>query len=222
MVYSPGMEIDGITWSDFNVFTFSLTLEMIENLGKVSGYPGGRNLFCNTDVLTCHRSVIRKFRQLLRSFCSQIENGHSAVVKHEFYGKFNSEILDQLLAAIVSSRPVKYSDSSRLRDRALKKAITYISEFSQECPTVQMISQETDVTTRTLEYAFLERFGVPPKTYLQAFRLNGVYREFRRRDPSSTKVIDVANHWGFWHMGQFASDYRKLFGELPSETLRKP
>ncbi|NOR23809.1 MAG: helix-turn-helix domain-containing protein [Desulforhopalus sp.] len=35
------------------------------------------------------------------------------------------------------------------------------------------------------------------------------------------KVIDVSNVWGFWHMGQFAADYRNLFGELPSETLQK-
>ena len=29
---------------------------------------------------------------------------------------------------------------------------------------------------------------------------------------------NVAHRWGFWHMGQFARDYRRLFGELPSET----
>ena len=35
------------------------------------------------------------------------------------------------------------------------------------------------------------------------------------------KVADVANEWGFWHMGGFAADYRKLFGELPSTTLNR-
>jgi AraC family ethanolamine operon transcriptional activator len=35
------------------------------------------------------------------------------------------------------------------------------------------------------------------------------------------KVVDVANRWGFWHMGQLAADYRRQFGELPSETLRR-
>ena len=37
---------------------------------------------------------------------------------------------------------------------------------------------------------------------------------------ADTRISDVANRWGFWHMGSFAADYRKQFGELPSETLR--
>jgi hypothetical protein len=41
--------------------------------------------------------------------------------------------------------------------------------------------------------------------------------------PPSTreKVSDVANSWGFWHMGQFAADYRAMFGELSSSTLNR-
>jgi len=27
--------------------------------------------------------------------------------------------------------------------------------------------------------------------------------------------------WGFWHFGHFAQDYRRLFGELPSQTWRR-
>ena len=34
-------------------------------------------------------------------------------------------------------------------------------------------------------------------------------------------IQDIASHWGFWHLGQFAQDYRHLFGELPSDTLHK-
>jgi AraC family ethanolamine operon transcriptional activator len=51
-------------------------------------------------------------------------------------------------------------------------------------------------------------------------RLDGVRRDLRRSDPESA-VIDVANRWSFWHMGDFAMKYRQVFGELPSATLRK-
>ncbi|MCP4405581.1 MAG: helix-turn-helix domain-containing protein [bacterium] len=76
------------------------------------------------------------------------------------------------------------------------------------------------MSKRTLQYAFLEHFGVSPKRYLQIYRLNRVRSILKKRDPNSVAVADVANRWGFWHMGQFAKDYRKLFGELPSSTLK--
>ena len=76
------------------------------------------------------------------------------------------------------------------------------------------------VTERALEYGFLSSFGVTPKRYLQSLRLVGVRRELRSAG-RSTKIADVANHWGYWHMGQFAADYRKQLGELPSRTVEK-
>lgn len=71
--------------------------------------------------------------------------------------------------------------------------------------TVSEICRLVDVTERSL----------------QRGRLSGVHRSLRNADPGRTRVADVANEWGFWHMGQLAADYRKQFGELPSETLRR-
>ena len=76
------------------------------------------------------------------------------------------------------------------------------------------------VSERTLRYAFREQLGVSPKQYLQLVRLGGVRRNLQLA-AAGVKIVDVANRWGFWHMGQFAADYRRQFGELPSETLRR-
>jgi AraC family ethanolamine operon transcriptional activator len=69
-----------------------------------------------------------------------------------------------------------------------------------------------------LHYAFTEHFGLPPAQYMKAHRLNGARNDLRREHESSLKIADVANKWGFWHLGQFARDYRSWFGELPSDT----
>jgi len=61
---------------------------------------------------------------------------------------------------------------------------------------------------------------VTPKQYLQATRLGCVRKELCRNG-SAVKITDVAAEWSFWHMGKFAADYRRQFGELPSETLRR-
>jgi AraC family ethanolamine operon transcriptional activator len=34
-------------------------------------------------------------------------------------------------------------------------------------------------------------------------------------------VQSVVADWGFWHLSQFATDYRKLFDKRPSESLRE-
>ncbi len=39
------------------------------------------------------------------------------------------------------------------------------------------------------------------------------------RDEGKTVTV-IATEYGFFHLGQFAVDYRKMFGESPSETLR--
>jgi AraC-like DNA-binding protein len=41
----------------------------------------------------------------------------------------------------------------------------------------------------------------------------------QRDDEDGATVGDVAAKFGFWHSGQFAADYWRAFGELPSVTL---
>ncbi len=62
------------------------------------------------------------------------------------------------------------------------------------------------VSWRTFDYAFKERYGVSPKAFLKARRLNAVRQELRDSNSAGT-VRKVASRWGFWHMSQFARDW---------------
>ncbi|MGI9516102.1 MAG: helix-turn-helix domain-containing protein, partial [Pirellulaceae bacterium] len=95
---------------------------------------------------------------------------------------------------------------------------SYIRKFADENIRVVDLCRAARVSQRTLEYAFQEKYGVNPKSFLLALRLNNVRRELRAAQDGQ-KIVDIANRWGFWHMGQFAADYRKHFDELPSQTL---
>lgn len=77
---------------------------------------------------------------------------------------------------------------------------------------------ELGVSDRTLRYAFRERFGIGPMAFFRALRLNAVRAALK--GDSTTPIASVANRYGFQHHGNFAADYRRAFGELPSRTLR--
>ncbi|MBS1822147.1 MAG: helix-turn-helix domain-containing protein [Acidobacteria bacterium] len=76
------------------------------------------------------------------------------------------------------------------------------------------------VSRRTLQYAFDHVLGIGPNAYLKILRLNGVRRDLLRRDVR-IPVQQAASDWGFWHLSQFAKDYRTLFDELPSATAKR-
>lgn len=71
---------------------------------------------------------------------------------------------------------------------------------------------------RTLHLAFAESFGMAPKPYLRALRLNAARRRLRRGEGT---VTQVAADLGFFHFARFSGEYRELFAELPSDTLRR-
>jgi len=82
------------------------------------------------------------------------------------------------------------------------------------------ICQVAGVNARTLQHSFRMRRGCTPMEFLRNIRMEEVRKGLL--DPGeSTSVSGEATHWGFLHFGRFSSEYRALFGELPSETLRR-
>jgi AraC family ethanolamine operon transcriptional activator len=52
-------------------------------------------------------------------------------------------------------------------------------------------------------------------------QLNAARRDLRMARDRSERISDIAMRWGFLHLGRFAEEYRLLFGERPTDTLRR-
>jgi AraC-like DNA-binding protein len=77
------------------------------------------------------------------------------------------------------------------------------------------------VSPGTLESAFKTVTGVTPHTFFLRRRLNHARGVLLRGDPRGCKVTDIATELGFNELGRFAVRYRQMFGETPSETLKR-
>lgn len=105
------------------------------------------------------------------------------------------------------------------RRRVLSEVEVFLGGAGSEPVYVSALCERLGLPERTLRYVFEEQFGAGPTRVLRARRLCEARRALRSAPPG-TRVSDVAGRFGFWHLGQFALDYRSLFGERPSETLR--
>jgi AraC family transcriptional regulator, ethanolamine operon transcriptional activator len=106
------------------------------------------------------------------------------------------------------------------RDRAksvVQGAIRYVEERRGEMPSIDDICQYTCTSRRTLQNCFEKITGESPAFFLKAQRLNAVRREILNAGEHAL-IGDLAADWGFWHFSQFSCDYKRLFGETPSET----
>jgi AraC-like DNA-binding protein len=104
----------------------------------------------------------------------------------------------------------------------VQDAIDFMMANLTEPLTLQELCRARGRSKRSMIYHFTEALGITPMAYFKLQRLNAVRRALKAADPRTTRVLDVAADFGFYHMGHFAVDYRELFGVLPSVTLAAP
>ena len=111
--------------------------------------------------------------------------------------------------------PLKRNESFLLS----KKILTYLKNHADQ--PIQMIELTvlTSKSERTVERIFKRYFGIAPYAYLKLHRLHLIRHQLLQGKDST--IGDIAMKYGFIQMGYFGNEYKKLFNEMPSQTLRK-
>lgn len=105
----------------------------------------------------------------------------------------------------------------------VKRAEAFILEHARQPLSVAEIAAHAGVSARSLFDGFRRFRGVSPMRHVKNVRLDRVRAELVGMRSGLTErqsLTRAAGRWGFEHMGNFSRDYRKRFGELPSETAR--
>ena len=71
-----------------------------------------------------------------------------------------------------------------------------------------------------IELAFREVVGVTVVDYIRTRRLNRARQLLLSQKQSRNPVTEAAIQSGLFHLGHFSRDYKQLFGEAPSQTLK--
>lgn len=97
-----------------------------------------------------------------------------------------------------------------------------VATSGDEPPDIETLCQRLRTSRRSLQNGFRQVADTTPVHYLRSLRLNAVRRRLLATLTAKLSVSQAAGDAGFGHLSHFGSRYRELFGELPSQTFRKP
>lgn len=127
-------------------------------------------------------------------------------------------MLGAIVAVVSDDEPAPPKPACAGPRYVVDAANAFMRSHIAEPITVADLCLELGVSRRTLQYSLQEVLGINPVRFLRALRLNGVRRDLKAATYREDSIQDVAARWGFWHLGHFVTDYKEMFGELPSET----
>jgi AraC-like DNA-binding protein len=163
----------------------------------------------------------RSLARFARLALAELQRPCSILSEPTVAGSFREFVMTVLLL----HQPHNYTEALRrlerpVRPRDVKRAVEYIeANLGAEIGLPEIVAA-CGVPGRTLIKHFRDFKATSPVRYLRTARYLRVREALSRAEPEQS-VTEIALRWGFTHMGRFSVEYRKRFGESPSETLRR-
>lgn len=135
-----------------------------------------------------------------------------------------AHLREALCGALLLGQPNTVSERLHQRApsvnvRAVRDAAEILAARATEPITIAEVAKQMGIGLRSLERAFKSARGQTLREFLKEQRLDLAHRRLRAATPGMT-VTQILYASGFSHPGEFSREYRRRFGEAPSQTLQ--
>jgi len=216
-VYAEGASLDYVTTHAASWRTVTVTREHLQahaesRLGRELAIPAAGSAQFEPDP-----ALTRQVLEQIEAGCHLAESDADP----ETLLFCDLALLDALTEALAHAPSTPEPRGARTRRRIMEVVESVARQGAQSAEIdAAAHSRLCAASERLVEHAMRQGVGMPPKRWLTLARFNRVYVELA--DPGNTRsVTDTALHWGFNHLGRFASNYRAVFGESPSDTVAR-
>lgn len=104
------------------------------------------------------------------------------------------------------------------RSRVVRRAIDFMRAHLHDDIGVPEVCIAACASRRTLQYGFEEMLHTTPQAYLRALRLNEARRLLKAQP--GLPITELASTLGFASASHFTQHYKRMFDELPSQTVK--
>jgi methylphosphotriester-DNA--protein-cysteine methyltransferase len=145
----------------------------------------------------------------------------SATEDHDQPCAIDDAFAAQVRMALETSVPTAETSMRTQRAAAVAGACRFIDSYLGKPIGLAELCAYCGVGVRTLEYGFKQFYDATPIGFIKSQRLTRTRSVLARAGTHPISISTTARRLGFTHMGQYAQDYRSLFGESPTMTLRR-
>lgn len=165
--------------------------------------------------------LLDQLRSLIARMC--VDDRSVSLVDRAAVAAAEEEVMSatfRLLEAGACSRGRQVGRPQVPRSRVIRQCLDLINASEGQPLFMEDLCQATQVSERTLRNIFREYFGVGPIRLLKVRQLREIRGALLAADASEQTVTQIATRFGVWDFSLFARNYRALYGEAPSITLR--
>jgi len=214
MVGLPGSSLDVIVNSSSTVYTAAIEKDLFYK-AFYSKFSMTFDSYIEDKKLLIDPKKLPQFFEWFTAWTTYLSTEELRPTYQSRYNAIENEFVYSLFGFV--------EESVRVAERRTKfdivKVRDYLEEHITSTVSIPDVAKALDISERQLHHAFKLQYGMTPKKYLQMLRLNVVNQELRENKGLDIMVSDVAFKYEFRHMSYFTSEYKKLFGETPSQTL---
>lgn len=217
LMIGPHERTDHLTCKPYTTLMLNVQSEALFEAGRAQGI--------NVDELVHDKLAVALPREKCLAFNNNLNRilDHALLHKERWTPKYDrrteAACLRALVTALAHAQPngtIEIKSSNHVRQMRLAEA--YIAARLHQHITINKLCQEIHVSERSLHYLFQKLHRMSPMAYVKVKRLNSIREELKATRLTNKSIAAIAKRWGLWHSGDFAAAYRRLFGELPSQT----
>lgn len=160
--------------------------------------------------------LLSHFTTGIEKWINYLMQDHTLLKIEKHYGQIELDILHHVFSSLY------FEDDRKLRQKFQIKKARDLLHASIEVPNhIIGFAQELGISERLLHHVFKENYGFTPKKYLLSLRMHNVRQVLLRSNPETTTITSVIAKHHFFNQSTFTQAYKKMFGEYPSETIKR-
>jgi AraC-like DNA-binding protein len=153
--------------------------------------------------------------------CRLAETKPKMIAHPEVARALEQDLIHTLVNCLTTDNVYQYGSPKEHHMKVIARFEEIVAAHPERQLQIPKLCREIGVSERTLRTCCTEFLGMSPNRYGRMLRLNLVRAALRWGNSQTATVGGIARSCGFSELGRFAANYRSVFGEAPSTTLRR-